>query len=98
MDRYLHRRAVAGLLPEPAVWKDKSMGMLAPMPDSRWGEPVDLHHEAPDARLMRLVDPKWFRHAMDAAVRARRCASFRRSARAFRGSCVTGIWIYLGQP
>jgi len=71
MDRYLHRRAVAGLLPDSVVWKDKSMGMLAPMPDSRWREPVDLRHEALDARLRRLVDPERFRRTMDASAEVR---------------------------
>jgi len=71
MDRYFHRRAVAGLPPDSVVWKDKSIGMLAPMPDSRWSEPVDLRHEALDARLGRLVNPERFRYAMDAAAEER---------------------------
>jgi len=68
MDRYLHRRAVAGLLPDFVVWKHKSMGPLAPMPDSRWNEPVDLRYEALDARIVRLVDSERFERTMDAAA------------------------------
>jgi len=68
MDRYLHRRAVAGLLPDSVVWNDRSMGMLAPMPDSRWREPVDLRHEVLDGRLRLLVDPERFRRSMDASA------------------------------
>jgi len=69
-DGHFGRRAVAGLLPDSVVWKDRSMGILAPMPDSRWSEPVDLRHEALDARLGRLVDPERFGCAMDGAGRA----------------------------
>lgn len=35
MDRYFHRQASAGLLPDLVVWKDKAMGRQVPLPD-RW--------------------------------------------------------------
>jgi len=75
VNRHLHRRAVADLLPDFVVWKDKSMGRSMPVPE-RWrvggvadgpdGSP--LRHEDLSPRLRTLVDPERFSRVMAEAA------------------------------
>jgi len=73
MDRYLHREAVAGVLPELVVRHGKSMGPPVRIPD-RWRRDgpvdgsVDLRYGDLNATLRRLVDPERFDHMMTAAA------------------------------
>lgn len=58
-DRYLHRRAMANLLPEDVVWKGKSMGPILP---------TTLRQEEDHAAMMRLIPPNALHPALEAIV------------------------------
>jgi len=98
VNRHLHRRAVADILPDFVVWKDKSMGGRVRIPE-RWrrrgaaGGPDApmLRHEDLNPRLGGLVDPERLGRVMAEAaaldVRLRAGSAWRRDEQDWAWLC-----------